>query len=114
MFQEAVATAHDTKAAVTGSKYFLLCEWLDMTPQSTAPTDIDEVIILRKQKRMSSNIRSSFGTHAGRKASREKFLKFLKENPFRPEMFLRFVNHLTAVFGVAEPEVNTVLQQGYF
>lgn len=26
MFQEAVATAHDTKSAVTGAKYFLLCE----------------------------------------------------------------------------------------
>lgn len=114
MFQEAVATAHDTKAAVTGSKYFLLCEWLDMTPQSTAPTDIDEVIILRKQKRMSSNIRSNFGTYAGRKSGRESFLKFLQENPFNPDMFMRFVNHITGLFGIEEPEENTVLKQGFF
>ncbi|HQU42203.1 MAG TPA: Bpu10I family restriction endonuclease, partial [Pirellulales bacterium] len=114
MFQEAVATAHDTKAAVTGAKYFLLCEWLDMLPQSTAPTDIDEVIILRKQKRMSSNVRASFGTSAGRKAGRKKFLKFLQDNPFNPDMFLRFVNHLSGLFGVEEPEENTVLKQGYF
>lgn len=114
MFQEAVATAHDTKSAVTGSKYYLLCEWLDMTPQSTAPTDIDEVIILRKQKRMSSNTRAMFGTYAGRKAGRDKYLKFLQENPFNPEMFLRFVNHITGLFGVEEPEENMVLKQGYF
>ena len=114
MFQEAVATAHDTKAAVTGSKYYLLCEWLDMVPQSTAPTDIDEVIILRKQKRLSSNIRANFGTHAGRKAGREKFLEFLQENPFNPEMFLRFLNHITALFGAEEPEETNVLKQGYF
>lgn len=32
MFQEACATARDTKLAVPGARYFLLCEWLDMTP----------------------------------------------------------------------------------
>ena len=52
MFQEAVATAHDVKSAVPGAKYFLLCEWLDMTPTSSAPTDIEEVIILRKARRL--------------------------------------------------------------
>lgn len=66
MFQEASATASDVKSALPGSKYFLLCDWLDMTPVSTAPTDIDEVLILRKAKRLGSNIRSSFNTYAGR------------------------------------------------
>ena len=66
MFQEATATAHDVKSALPGSKYFLLCEWLDMTPVSTAPTDIDEVLIFRKAKRISSNIRKSFNTFSGR------------------------------------------------
>lgn len=36
MFQEACATAHDVKAAVSGAHYYLLCEWLDMAPLSTA------------------------------------------------------------------------------
>ena len=52
MFQEACATAHDVKAAVSGASYYLLCEWLDMTPLSTAPTDIDEILLLRKAKRI--------------------------------------------------------------
>src|SRR5258708_7890240 len=114
MFQEAVATAHDAKSAVTGAKYYLLCEWLDMTPQSTAPTDIDEVIILRKQKRLSSNVRQYFGTWEGRKKGRAAFIKFLMENPFRPEMFLRFVKHLNGLLGAEQPEEETVLTKGFF
>ena len=51
MFQEASATAHDIKQAVTGAKYYLLCDYLDMTPISTTTTDIDEILILRKAKR---------------------------------------------------------------
>ncbi len=114
MFQEAVATAHDTKSAVTGAKYFLLCEWLDMTPQSTAATDIDEVIILRKQKRLSSNVRTAYGSFAGRQKGREAYRKFLTDNPFRPEMFLRFVSHVSIALSLKEETETNVLQQGYF
>ena len=60
MFQEATATALDTKTVVPGAKYYLLCEWLDMTPISTASTAIDEILILRRAKRLSSSIRRSF------------------------------------------------------
>ena len=60
MFQEACATARDTKFAVSGAHYYLLCEWLDMSPLSTAATDIDEVILLRKAKRISAGIRAAF------------------------------------------------------
>lgn len=114
MFQEAVATAHDTKSAVTGAKYYLLCEWLDMTPQSTAATDIDEVIILRKQKRLSSNVRTAYGSYAGRQKGREAYRKFLTDNPFRPEMFLRFVNHVSTALNLKEETETNVLQHGYF
>src|SRR5206468_18675 len=68
MFQEAVATAHDVKSAVPGAKYYLLCEWLDMTPLSTAPTDIDEVIIFRKARRLRSDVRANFAKAVGRRA----------------------------------------------
>lgn len=114
MFQEAVATAHDVKSAVTGAKYFLLCEWLDMTPQSTAATDIDEVIILRKAKRLSSNVRSGFGGYAGRQEGRDDYLNFLKSNPLHPEMFLRFINHIAALMRAEEPDEKGVLHNGFF
>ncbi|HRF93977.1 MAG TPA: Bpu10I family restriction endonuclease, partial [Aggregatilineales bacterium] len=57
MFQEASATASDLKLSVPSAKYYLLCEWLDMTPISSSTTAIDEVLILRKAKRLPSNIR---------------------------------------------------------
>ena len=57
MFQEAVATSRDLKIAVPSSLYFLVCEFLDMTPVSITSTQIDDVLIVRKAKRMSSNVR---------------------------------------------------------
>lgn len=66
MFQEASATAVDVKTSIPGAKYYLLCEWLDMTPINTSTTAIDEIIILRKAKRMSSDMRSRFNTYQGR------------------------------------------------
>jgi hypothetical protein len=114
MFQEATATAHDVKSALPGSKYFLLCEWLDMTPVSTAPTDIDEVLILRKSKRISSNIRKTFNSHAGRQEKSEWYKKFLMLNPFDDEVFLRFIGHIEALLSNEDPEEDSVLTDGFF
>jgi hypothetical protein len=114
MFQEAFATAHDTKQAVAGARYYLLCEWLDMAPQSTAPTDIDEIIILRKAKRMNSNIRANFSTVAGRAMHRASYVAFLGANPFRTEMFARFISHVRELIRNEQPEERSVLTSGYF
>lgn len=114
MFQEACATAHDVKTAVSGAKYFLLCEWLDMTPISTASTDIDEVIILRKAKRVNSNIRRNFGTYRGRQASREGYVAYLQANPFSVDMFERFIDYIVGLINDVAPEEASVLQTGYF
>lgn len=114
MFQEACATAHDTKYAVAGARYYLLCEWLDMTPQSTAPTDIDEIIILRKAKRMNSNVRSRFATAAGRQHARAAYVQFLESNPFRLEMFQRFIRHIEELILNEQPVEQSVLDTGYF
>jgi hypothetical protein len=114
MFQEACATARDTKLAVTGAKYFLLCEWLDMTPVSTATTDIDEVIILRMAKRLNSNVRQKYSSSVNRKKAREEYGKFLAANPFQAEMFLRFIEHIRSLLKDKPPEEREVLRQGYF
>lgn len=114
MFQEACATASDVRRAVSGAKYFLLCEWLDMTPLSTAPTDIEEVLILRKAKRISSNIRSSFSSSRGRQASRETFKDFLGQHPLELEMFTRFREHIRKLLSNEAPLERDVLKMGYF
>ena len=76
MFQEAVATSRDLKIAVPGSLYFLACEFLDMTPVSITSTQIDDVLILRKAKRMSSNVRQEYRTPADRRNHREEYERF--------------------------------------
>jgi hypothetical protein len=114
MFQEACATANDTKSAVAGARYYLLCEWLDMTPQSTAPTDIDEIIILRKAKRLNSNVRSQYSTAAKRQRLRGEYVSFLTRNPFKREMFDRLLRHLRELIKNEQPEEESVLDLGYF
>lgn len=114
MFQEACATANDVKRSVSGARYFLLCEWLDMTPVSTAPTDIDEVIILRKAKRLGSGVRKDFDTSARRKTRREEYVKFLKSKPLAADMFERFLAHISKMIKNDVPVERDVLQLGYF
>ncbi len=114
MFQEASATAHDVKAAVPGAKYYLLCEWLDMTPISTAPTDIDEVLLLRKAKRIGSQVRRHYATYSGRQKAREEYAEFLRDNPFAPDVFTRLVRHIESVLNDHAPEEGNVLNGGYF
>ena len=114
MFQEASATAHDIKQAVTGAKYYLLCDYLDMTPISTTTTDIDEILILRKAKRISSNIRKEFSTKIWREKWRPWYTEYLMNNPYSVDMFKRFINHIFSQMSNEELIEESVLEVGYF
>lgn len=112
MFQEAAATALDIKTAVPSAKYYLLCEWLDMTPISTSTTAIDEVIILRKAKRLPSNIRQEFNLYANRKKKRTFYEKFLKEHPLSADVFIRLLTNIEKQ--LRDDTEAKVLERGYF
>ncbi|MCI4624946.1 MAG: Bpu10I family restriction endonuclease [Candidatus Magnetoovum sp. WYHC-5] len=114
MFQEACTTAHDIKTAVSGAKYFLLIEWLDMTPLSTTATDIDEVILLRKAKRLNSNIRQYYALSKHRKEKRNEYVSYIENNPFRLESFERFLSHIRELLDNDTPNEHNVLDMGYF
>ncbi|MEC9291344.1 MAG: Bpu10I family restriction endonuclease [Pseudomonadota bacterium] len=115
MFQEASATAGELKKATSGSKYILLCEWLDMTPINTKLTAIDEVIVLRKSKRLASNIRSNFSTASGRESNKSLFEKYLNDHPLSLDGFQRLVWHLNECFPSEEHDADDiVLGRGYF
>ncbi len=114
MFQEGAATALDVKTSVPGARYVLICEWLDMSPISSSITAIDEILILRKAKRLSSNVRSAFSTVAGRRNSRDAFARYLEEHPFSPEVFLRFLGEIDRLVGHNELDEGDVLTKGYF
>lgn len=113
MFQEANATAHDLKVALSGSRYYLMCEWLDMAPLSTAGTDIDEVIILRG-KRPASNVRAAWSSAKSRQAHREEYLEFLEANPIREDRMARLVDHIQRLVAQADEPESEVLERGYF
>lgn len=114
MFQEAAATALDIKTLVPAARYYLLCEWLDMTPINTATTAIDEIIVLRKAKRLPSNIRRFFSTAAGREQNRQLFVNHLSSNPVSPASLLRFLGHIRTMVDADYLTEETVLDRGYF
>ena len=114
MFQESIGTAMELKASIPNAKYFIVCEWLDMTPINTKLTPIDEVIILRG-KRLPQSIRENFGNRAGREDYKQSYKKFLLENPIKPERLSRIREHLLSAINVTPVlETEEVLRRGYF
>ena len=114
MYQESCATARDIKLAVTGAKYFLLCDFLDMPPISTITTDIDEILILRKAKRISSNIRESFRSYEGRQAYKVKYYNYLHQHPYSADVFKRFVSHIFSCMRNETLIEEDILNRGFF
>jgi hypothetical protein len=115
MFQEASATARELKSNVQNSKYFLVCEWLDMTPIDSSTTSIDSVIVLRKAKRLNSNIRSAFSTSDGRKKKFSEYKKFIEDNPIDFNMVAYLVECLnSALPSPSNEDEELKLQRGYF
>ena len=114
MFQEAVATSRDLKMAVPSSLYFLVCEFLDMTPVSIISTQIDDVLIIRKAKRMSSNIRQQYSSAEARRRHREDYVMFLDNSRYYADVFQRMVDKIQQAVDDRDPAADNVLQQGHF
>lgn len=114
MFQEAVATSRDLKVAVPGSLYFLVCEFLDMKPVSIVSTQIDDVLIVRKTKRMSSNIRQAYRTPEERQKHRQEYVDFLDASKYYPDVFQRMIAKIQNLIDDTSPSMENVLNQGYF
>lgn len=114
MFQEAVATSRDLKIAVPSSLYFLVCEFLDMTPVSITPTQIDDVLIVRKAKRMSSNVRQEYRSTKERQEHRAEYAHFVESAKYYPDVFQRMIDKVQRVIDDTSPELDAVLKKGHF
>lgn len=114
MFQEAVATNRDLKIAVPGSLYFLVCEFLDMTPVSIISTQIDDVLIVQKMKRMSSNIRQEYRTPEERQLHRQEYVEFLESSKYHTDVFQRMIDKIQTLIDDAIPSIKNVLDRGHF
>lgn len=114
MFQEAVATSRDLKIAVPNSLYFLICEFLDMTPVSIISTQIDDVLIIRKTKRMTANLRQEYRSSKARQLHRQEYVDFLDASQYYPDVFQRMIDKIQTHIDNTNPSLENVLYQGYF
>jgi hypothetical protein len=85
-----------------------------MTPVSITPTHIDDVLIVRKAKRMSSNVRQEYRSAKERKAHREEYVEFLESAKYYADVFQRMIDKIQGLIDVADPEMDAVLKKGYF
>ena len=114
MFQEAVATSRDLKMAIPSSLYFLVCDFLDMTPVSITSTHIDDVLIVRKTKRLSSTMRQKYRNAEERRRHRDEYVGFLASSRYYADVFERMVDKVQSVVDEGSPVEDQVLQQGHF
>lgn len=114
MFQEAVATSRDLKIAVPSSLYFLVCEFLDMTPVSITSTQIDDVLIVRKAKRMPSNMRQKYRTPELRRKHRAEYEEYLEKSKYHADVFQRMIDKIQLLIDNTNPDMEKVLIRGHF
>jgi len=114
MFQEAVSTSKDLKMAVPASLYFLVSEFLDMMPVSIISTQIDDVLIVRKSKRLPANIRQQYKTPESRKKHRQTYANFLDSSKYHSDVFQRMINKIQVLINDTAPEIDKILKRGHF
>ena len=114
MFQEAVATSRDLKMAIPSSLYFIVCDFLDMTPVSITSTHIDDVLIVRKTKRMPSNVRQRYRNANERRRYRDEYVDFLAQSQYYADVFQRMLDKVQSRIDEENPVEDQVLGQGYF
>jgi hypothetical protein len=113
MFEGIVANARAVKQVVPGSRFYVLCEWLDMTPIDTRATPVDRVLVLRG-RRIPANIRTGYANARRRTELRAEFFELMDASPIRTDVVLSFVEMLRELFTPADVEEADVLDRGWF
>lgn len=104
MFQEAAGTATRLKHGCPMAKYFVIAEFLDMTPEDVRLTDIDNVFLLRGVRRLNPSQRSDADAIA----------RCHTEHPVRGDVLWRFVQEMQAFIQAIWFDPASVLQRGSF
>ena len=104
MFQECAGTASRFKQGCPVAKYYALVEYLDMLPEDCRLTDIDNVFLLRKTKRLPVNKRSIL----------EEVEKQHKEFPIDKDVVWNFVRELQAFVSAVWYDPREALSRGSF
>jgi hypothetical protein len=104
MFQECAGTASRLKQGCPIAKYYALIEYLDMQPEDTRLTEIDNVFLLRKAKRLPFEKRSVL---AEIKAQHRDF-------PISSEVISKFAHEIQKFVDATWYNPDEALQRGSF
>jgi hypothetical protein len=104
MFQECAGTAARLKQGCPIAKYYALVEYLDMQPEDTRLTEIDNVFLLRKVKRLPFEKRSVL---AEVKAQHKDF-------PISAEVIAMFVKEIQNFIDATWYDPDEALKRGSF
>lgn len=104
MFQECAGTAARLKQGCPISKYFALVEYLDMQPEDTRLTSIDNVFLLRKCKRLPYEKRNIY----------EEVYAQHKNNPISFEVMKMFVSEMQNFINATWYDPEAALTRGAF
>lgn len=104
MYQEASATASRLKQGCPVAKYFLVVEYLDMTPEDVRLTAINDVLLLRHARRLPFEKRGNI----------EDVEKQRKENPIDSEIIWKLVEEIQDFIDNTTLNPDEALQRGSF
>lgn len=104
MFQECAGTAARLKQGCPVSKYYALVEYLDMQPEDTRLTSIDNVFLLRKAKRLPYEKRNIY----------EEVKAQHRDYPIDAEVVLRFVDEMQKFIDATWYNPDEALLRGSF
>lgn len=104
MFQECAGTASRLKQGCPVSKYYVLVEYLDMEPEDIRLTDIDNVFLLRKCKRLPVNKRNNY----------QEIKRQHENHPIDGEVVYRFVEEIQNFIDAVWYDPSAALERGSF
>ena len=104
MFQECAGTASRLKQGCPISRYYALVEYLDMLPEDCRLTEIDNVFLLRKTKRLPVNKRPVLA----------EVEKQHKDCPIDKEVVWNFVQEMQIFINAVWYDPKEALERGSF
>ncbi len=104
MFQECAGTASRLKQGCPLSKYYALIEYLDMKPEDVRLTDIDNVFLLRKAKRLPFEKRSIF----------EEVRAIHRDLPISADVMIHFVKEIQNFIDATWYDADAAIERGSF
>ena len=104
MFQEASGTATRLRQGCPFTKYYLLAEYLDMTPEDVRLTDIENVFLIRKAKRLPYEKRTDIPSVRAQR----------RDNPICPDIIWSVTQEIQSIVTAVWYNPQEVLNRGSF